>query len=150
MGHDRYDVAIVGAGLAGLTAARALKRAGRSVIVLEARERVGGRTWNHAIGGGDVVDLGAAFIGPTQDRIAALATELGKVGAAVTEFRDGLRVEPRPLHAASFETYADHRMAHAAAVIGLAVPGVHLTDVACTSKTLPEFPELWAELVARS
>ncbi|MFF5293770.1 3-phosphoshikimate 1-carboxyvinyltransferase [Paractinoplanes globisporus] len=88
--------------------------------------------------------------GHETDRIAALATELGKVGAAVTEFRDGLRVEPRPLHAASFETYADHRMAHAAAVIGLAVPGISLTDVACTSKTLPEFPELWAGLVARS
>jgi 3-phosphoshikimate 1-carboxyvinyltransferase len=88
--------------------------------------------------------------GHETDRIAALATELGKVGAAVTEFRDGLRIEPRPLHAASFETYADHRMAHAAAVIGLAVPGISLTDVACTSKTLPEFPELWAGLVARS
>jgi 3-phosphoshikimate 1-carboxyvinyltransferase len=88
--------------------------------------------------------------GHETDRIAALATELGKAGAAVTEFPDGLRIEPRPLHATSFETYADHRMAHAAAVIGLAVPGVQLTDVACTSKTLPEFPELWAGLVARS
>ena len=57
---------------------------------------------------------------------------------------------PRPLRGTSFETYADHRMAHAAAVIGLAVPGMELTDVACTSKTLPEFPELWAGLVARS
>ncbi|MCM4076950.1 3-phosphoshikimate 1-carboxyvinyltransferase [Paractinoplanes hotanensis] len=88
--------------------------------------------------------------GHETDRIAALATELGKVGAEVTEFRDGLRIVPRPLHGAEFETYADHRMAHAAAVIGLAVPGISLTDVACTSKTLPEFPELWAELVARS
>jgi 3-phosphoshikimate 1-carboxyvinyltransferase len=72
------------------------------------------------------------------------------VGAVVTEFPDGLRIEPGTPRAASFETYADHRMAHAAAVIGLAVPGVELTDVACTSKTLPEFPELWAGLVARS
>ncbi|WP_433297663.1 3-phosphoshikimate 1-carboxyvinyltransferase [Actinoplanes sp. CA-030573] len=88
--------------------------------------------------------------GHETDRLAALATELGKVGAEVTEFRDGLRIEPRPLHGASLETYADHRMAHAAAVIGLAVPGIELTDVACTSKTLPEFPELWAGLVARS
>jgi len=88
--------------------------------------------------------------GHETDRIAALATELGKVGAEVTEFQDGLRIVPRPLHGAEFETYADHRMAHAAAVIGLAVPGISLTDVACTSKTLPEFPELWAELVARS
>ena len=47
------------------------------MIVLEARERVGGRTWNHAIGGGEVVDLGAAFVGPTQDRILALAKALG-------------------------------------------------------------------------
>nr|WP_221375737.1 3-phosphoshikimate 1-carboxyvinyltransferase [Actinoplanes polyasparticus] len=88
--------------------------------------------------------------GHETDRITALATELGKVGAEVTEFSDGLRIVPRPLHGAEFETYADHRMAHAAAVVGLAVPGISLTDVACTSKTLPEFPELWAELVARS
>jgi 3-phosphoshikimate 1-carboxyvinyltransferase len=87
--------------------------------------------------------------GHETDRIAALAAELGKVGAGVTEFRDGLRIEPGPLRGADFETYADHRMAHAAAVIGLAVQGVHLTDVGCTSKTLPEFPELWAGLVAR-
>ncbi|HEY0002262.1 MAG TPA: 3-phosphoshikimate 1-carboxyvinyltransferase [Actinoplanes sp.] len=84
--------------------------------------------------------------GHETDRIAALATELGKAGAEVTEFRDGLRIVPRPLRATSFETYADHRMAHAAAVIGLAVPGIELTDVGCTSKTLPEFPELWARL----
>ncbi|HWS37935.1 MAG TPA: 3-phosphoshikimate 1-carboxyvinyltransferase [Actinoplanes sp.] len=87
--------------------------------------------------------------GHETDRITALATELGKVGARVTEFPDGLRIEPGPLHGASFETYADHRMAHAAAVIGLSVPGVDLTDVGCTSKTLPEFPELWAGLVAQ-
>jgi 3-phosphoshikimate 1-carboxyvinyltransferase len=94
---------------------------------------------------------GVAHIrGHETDRIAALATELAKAGAGVAEFPDGLRIEPRPLRAASFETYADHRMAHAAAVIGLAVPGIELTDVACTSKTLPEFPELWAGLMARS
>jgi 3-phosphoshikimate 1-carboxyvinyltransferase len=94
---------------------------------------------------------GVAHIrGHETDRIAALATELTKAGAEVTEFPDGLRIEPRPLHETVFETYADHRMAHAAAVIGLAVPGITLTDVACTSKTLPEFPELWAGLVARS
>ena len=89
--------------------------------------------------------------GHETDRVAALATELGKVGATVVEHRDGLEITPGPLRSARFETYADHRMAHAAAVIGLAVEGIHLSDVACTSKTLPEFPELWAELVnARS
>jgi len=94
---------------------------------------------------------GVAHIrGHETDRLAALAAELSKAGAEVTEFADGLRIVPRPLRGTSFETYADHRMAHAAAVIGLAVPGMELTDVACTSKTLPEFPELWAGLVARS
>ncbi|MEU4424151.1 3-phosphoshikimate 1-carboxyvinyltransferase [Actinoplanes sp. NPDC024001] len=88
--------------------------------------------------------------GHETDRIRALATELGKAGAEVTEFPDGLRIVPRPLHGTTFETYADHRMAHAAAVIGLAVTGINLADVGCTSKTLPEFPELWAGLVARS
>jgi monoamine oxidase len=67
------DVAIVGAGLAGLTAARELVRKHRSVVVLEARDRVGGRVLNHRIGGGEIVEAGATFIGPTQDRIAALA-----------------------------------------------------------------------------
>src|SRR5215208_7017197 len=69
----RADVAVVGAGLAGLTAARALVRAQRSVYVLEARDRVGGRVLNHGIGGGEVIEAGAAFVGPTQDRILALA-----------------------------------------------------------------------------
>jgi monoamine oxidase len=69
----RADVAIVGAGLAGLTAARRLVAAGRSVVVLEARDRVGGRTLNADLGGGHVTELGAQFIGPTHDRIAALA-----------------------------------------------------------------------------
>src|SRR4051812_28077525 len=73
----RADVAIVGAGLAGLTAARRLVSAGHSVVVLEARERVGGRTLNADLGGGHITELGAQFIGPTQDRIAALARAVG-------------------------------------------------------------------------
>lgn len=71
------DVVVVGAGLSGLTAARALAAAGRDVLVLEARDRVGGRTLNHSIGGGHVVEVGGEFVGPTQDRILALARALG-------------------------------------------------------------------------
>jgi monoamine oxidase len=71
------DVVVVGAGFAGLTAARKLRRAGRSVVVLEARERVGGRVWNHDLGGGVVSERGGTFAGPTQDRVLALARELG-------------------------------------------------------------------------
>jgi len=80
------------------------------------------------------------------DRLAALARELSGLGAEVRETEDGLEIAPRPLHGGVFETYDDHRMAHAAAVIGLAVPGVELTDVACTAKTLPEFPALWSSM----
>jgi monoamine oxidase len=70
------DVVVIGAGLAGLAAAREAVAAGASVVVLEARDRVGGRVLNHDIGGGEVVEVGAQWIGPTQDRLAALADEL--------------------------------------------------------------------------
>jgi len=77
-GADRtVDVAIVGAGLAGLTAAFRLTQAGRSTCVLEARDRVGGRVLNVDIGDGKVVEVGGQWIGPTQRRIQALARELG-------------------------------------------------------------------------
>jgi 3-phosphoshikimate 1-carboxyvinyltransferase len=81
------------------------------------------------------------------DRIAALARELRALGGQVTEYDDGLEISPAKLSGALFETYADHRMAHAAAVVGLAVPDVRLSDVACTAKTMPEFPHLWASMV---
>jgi monoamine oxidase len=73
----RADVVVVGAGLAGLSAAHRLAAAGRSAVVLEARDRVGGRTLNRSVGGGEVVEVGGQWIGPTQDRLAALARELG-------------------------------------------------------------------------
>lgn len=71
------DVAIVGAGLAGLTAARELERSGVDAVVLEAGAEVGGRTRNHVFSDGTVVEVGGQWIGPTQDRLAALAAELG-------------------------------------------------------------------------
>src|SRR5215208_2448391 len=71
------DVVVVGAGLAGLAAARELRAAGRDVVVLEARDRVGGRTLNEPIGDGKVVEIGAQWVGPTQDRVIALIGELG-------------------------------------------------------------------------
>jgi monoamine oxidase len=71
------DVAVVGAGFAGLTAALKLVEAGHSVVVLEARDRVGGRALNHQLGGGEVSERGATFAGPTQDRILALARQFG-------------------------------------------------------------------------
>ena len=71
------DVLVVGAGLAGLTAARDLTAAGRSVLVLEARDRVGGRVVNQDIGNGKIVEMGGQYVGPTQDKLLALAQDLG-------------------------------------------------------------------------
>jgi monoamine oxidase len=70
------DVAIVGAGLAGLVAARELRRKGLAVAVLEARDRVGGRLLNEDIGDGKIVEVGGQWIGPGQRRLLALAREL--------------------------------------------------------------------------
>ena len=91
---------------------------------------------------------GVAHIrGHETDRLAALASELSGLGADVRETADGLEIIPGRLHGGTFRTFADHRMAHAGAVIGLAVPGVELDDVDCTTKTMPDFPALWSTMV---
>ena len=73
------------------------------------------------------------------DRLAALATELRRVGAEVDEFADGLTITPRPLHGAEIETYNDHRMAMSMALIGLRVPGIVIKNPGCVAKTYPGF-----------
>ncbi|MQA25369.1 MAG: 3-phosphoshikimate 1-carboxyvinyltransferase [Micromonosporaceae bacterium] len=85
--------------------------------------------------------------GHETDRIAALARELSGLGAGVAETADGLAITPRPLRGGVFTTYDDHRLATAAAVVGLAVDGVVLSDVACTTKTLPTFTALWSKML---
>jgi 3-phosphoshikimate 1-carboxyvinyltransferase len=73
------------------------------------------------------------------DRIAALATELRKLGAGIEEFEDGLTIIPGPLHGACVDTYQDHRMAMSLALIGLRVPGVVINDPGCVAKTYPHY-----------
>ena len=81
------------------------------------------------------------------DRLAALARELTALGANVEELDDGLRIEPAPLHGGVFHTYDDHRLATAAAVLGLVVPGVYVENVETTAKTMPEFVQLWRSML---
>jgi 3-phosphoshikimate 1-carboxyvinyltransferase len=85
--------------------------------------------------------------GHETDRLAALAAEITGLGGRVTELADGLLIEPRALHGGPWHSYEDHRMATTGAIIGLAVPEVLIDDIATTSKTLPQFPELWLSLM---
>lgn len=87
--------------------------------------------------------------GHETDRLAALATELTRIGARVEQTADGLVITPQPLHGARFETYHDHRMATAGALIGLRVPGIAVVDVATTAKTLPDFVGMWTGMLAQ-
>jgi 3-phosphoshikimate 1-carboxyvinyltransferase len=97
-----------------------------------------------ALADSETVLTGIAHLrGHETDRLAALATEINALGGDVTETDDGLIIRPATLHGGLWHSYADHRMATAGAIIGLAVPGVEIDDIQTTAKTLPQFPELW-------
>src|SRR5215470_195396 len=81
------------------------------------------------------------------DRLAALATEINGLGGDVAELPDGLAVRPRPLRGGVFASYDDHRLVMAAAVLGLAVPGIEVENPATVGKTFPEFTSLWPEML---
>jgi len=84
------------------------------------------------------------------DRLAALAKEINALGGDITELPDGLQVRPRPLGAEAlagpFGTYDDHRMVMAAAVLGLAVPGLRVANAGTVAKTFPGFMDVWASM----
>ncbi|HTC70297.1 MAG TPA: 3-phosphoshikimate 1-carboxyvinyltransferase [Acidothermaceae bacterium] len=86
--------------------------------------------------------------GHETDRLAALTKEINGLGGDVTETADGLHINPKPLHGGVFGTYDDHRLATAAAVLGLAVPGVVVENIATTTKTMPTFVDLWGTLLS--
>ena len=85
--------------------------------------------------------------GHESDRLAALFTEINALGGSVTQTDDGLRITPKPLHGGLFHTYDDHRMAMAAAVLGLRVAGVVIENVETTAKTLPQFTHRWTRML---
>lgn len=86
--------------------------------------------------------------GHETDRLTALATEITRLGGQAEQTSDGLVITPRALHPAVVRTYHDHRMATAAALIGLRVPGTRVEDVATTGKTLPDFVAMWQQMIA--
>ncbi|MQY20015.1 3-phosphoshikimate 1-carboxyvinyltransferase [Nocardia macrotermitis] len=86
--------------------------------------------------------------GHETDRLAALSTEINRLGGKVTETDDGLSIEPTPLQGGQWRSYADHRMATAGAILGLRVPGVRIEDIGTTAKTLPDFVSLWETMLS--
>ncbi|AFM16185.1 3-phosphoshikimate 1-carboxyvinyltransferase [Mycolicibacterium chubuense NBB4] len=86
--------------------------------------------------------------GHETDRLAALSTEINRLGGQCEETEDGLVITARSMHAGVWRSYADHRMATAGAIVGLRVPGTEVEDIGTTAKTLPEFPQLWADMLA--
>jgi 3-phosphoshikimate 1-carboxyvinyltransferase len=86
--------------------------------------------------------------GHETDRLAALTAEINKLGGSCEQTDDGLKITAGELHGGTWHSYADHRMATAGAIIGLRVAGVSVDDIESTAKTLPDFPQLWADMLA--
>lgn len=85
--------------------------------------------------------------GHETDRLAALQREINALGGAVEQTDDGLLIDPRPLNAGTWHSYADHRMATAGAILGLRIRGVRVEDIATTAKTIPDFPGMWSAML---
>ncbi len=85
--------------------------------------------------------------GHETDRLAALVTEINRLGGHATELPDGIHLEPATLHGGEWQSYHDHRMATAGAIIGLAVDGVEVENIGTTAKTLPEFTAMWTAML---
>lgn len=86
--------------------------------------------------------------GHETDRLAALSTEINRIGGQCEETEDGLTITAQVMHGGVWHSYADHRMATAGAIVGLRVPGIEVENIGTTAKTLPDFPQLWADMLA--
>lgn len=135
----------------GLTVAREGAINGLDVDLHDASELTPVIAALAALADGPSIIRGVAHIrGHETDRLAALRTELERVGAHVDEREDGLRIIPGPLHPERWRTYADHRMVMAGALLGLAIPGLLVEDAATVAKTMPTFVTLWDQMLGRS
>jgi len=85
--------------------------------------------------------------GHETDRLSALTRELNNLGGDVSELEDGLEIRPAKLSGGKWQSYEDHRMATAGAILGLRIPGMEVENIATTSKTMPEFTKLWQEML---
>jgi 3-phosphoshikimate 1-carboxyvinyltransferase len=138
------------------------QRAGEDLIITS-DGRIKGIDINLSIGGElapVIIALAVLAEGPSRitgiahlrghetDRLAALTSEINKIGGNAAELEDGIAIEPSSeLHSGTWNTYEDHRMATAGAIIGLRVPGITIEDVSVVSKTMPEFVTLWSDLL---
>lgn len=106
----------------------------------------------HGTGNGDGEPSTITGIGHIRhhetDRIAALVTEIERLGGHAEALDDGIAVHPASLHGGLWQAYADHRMATTGALVGLMIPGVEIDDIGSTSKTLPQFTALWNQMLS--
>ena len=130
---DERPIGVFDSGLGGLTAASELTP---TLFALAAFADA--PTTLHGIG---------HIRGHETDRIQALIGNLRELGGDAQELPDGIRITPAPLHGGLWRAHHDHRIATAGALVGLRVPGVEVDDIGTTAKTMPEFPQLWAQLL---
>jgi 3-phosphoshikimate 1-carboxyvinyltransferase len=88
--------------------------------------------------------------GHETDRLAALTAEINRAGGHCRETEDGLEIVPTTLHGCQWQSYDDHRMATAGAIVGLRVPGIEVENIATTAKTMPNFTDLWLQMLGES
>ena len=88
--------------------------------------------------------------GHETNRLDAIVTELKRVGIGAEELDDGIRIIPsRNMHGEVMETYADHRMATFASMLGLRIPNITIKNIATTRKTIPDFPGMWCKMISK-
>jgi 3-phosphoshikimate 1-carboxyvinyltransferase len=144
-----------GIGAEGLTISGTGTIRGISADLRDVAELAPALTAAAALAGTPSVFTGLAHTrGHETDRLAALAKEINALGGDVTELPDGLAITPRPLRAQAagrpFGTYDDHRMVMAAAVLGLAVPGIRVANAGTVAKTFPGFTHAWTEMLGQA